>query len=155
LKAIRPPRYETRVISETDTGIYNEKKELIAVHHKVDDTYQWTTKDMEEAVPFPHSPDLKPMTTDEEDKLASSVGCTMNPVKDRTVLPYRCIGKIFTKFSTNDRDWKYVATGWVNSLNSIVTAAHVVYDRRAQRWVDSLIFIPAYHKGQAPYGVWR
>jgi V8-like Glu-specific endopeptidase len=36
----------------------------------------------------------------------------------------------------------------------VITAAHCVYDTSAGAYVNSLAFVPGYHDGQEPYGIW-
>jgi V8-like Glu-specific endopeptidase len=36
----------------------------------------------------------------------------------------------------------------------VVTAAHCVYDDSSGTYIDDIAFVPGYHDGQQPYGVW-
>ena len=36
----------------------------------------------------------------------------------------------------------------------VVTAAHCVYDSSAGTYLNSIAFVPGYHDGQQPYGIW-
>lgn len=40
------------------------------------------------------------------------------------------------------------------SGNLIVTAAHCVYNKLFGGWQDHVVFVPGYHDGIAPYGLW-
>ena len=78
-------------------------------------------------------------------------GFSTSPVQDRTVLPYKTVGKIFMQFDGAN----FVGTGWVISERAVFTAGHCVYDKNSQGgWADRILFVPQYHNGQAPVGRW-
>jgi hypothetical protein len=71
----------------------------------------------------------------------------------RRVVP-RTAGKLF--FSLNGGDYVCSASS-VNSKtkNLVVTAGHCVYDPSTASWGYDFAFVPRYHDGHAPEGVWR
>ena len=74
-------------------------------------------------------------------------GFSTAPVQDRTVLPYKTVGKMFMQFDGANS----VGTGWVISERAVFTAGHCVYDKNSQgSWADRILFVPQYHNGQAP-----
>ncbi|HEV2346141.1 MAG TPA: trypsin-like serine protease [Actinocrinis sp.] len=51
----------------------------------------------------------------------------------------------------------HFCTGSVVSSQSgdiVITAAHCVYDTSSGAYVSSIAFVPGYHDGQQPYGIW-
>jgi V8-like Glu-specific endopeptidase len=69
-------------------------------------------------------------------------------VDDVTVAPYRAVGKLF--YTMNNTD--YVASGATVAANTIVTAAHCLFDFGSQRWAENMYFYPGYVDGQGPDG---
>lgn len=71
----------------------------------------------------------------------------------RPLVP-RTAGKLF--FSLNGLDYVCSASA-VNSKtkNLVVTAGHCVFDPTTASWGYDFAFVPRYHDGHAPDGVWR
>ena len=66
--------------------------------------------------------------------------------------PFRATGKLF--FSDINGD-DFVCSASVIAFRLIITAGHCVYDAEAREWHEKFVFIPAYHKGRAPYNIWH
>ncbi len=65
------------------------------------------------------------------------------------------VGAIFSYNSGSTGS--HFCTGSVISSTAgdiIVTAAHCVYDSDSGNYTDDIAFVPGYHDGQQPYGVW-
>lgn len=60
------------------------------------------------------------------------------------VYPYRAVGKLFMSAGT--------CSASVIGPNTIVTAAHCVYDTGSNTWYSNFSFCPAYKNGSCPYG---
>ncbi len=72
------------------------------------------------------------------------------PADSRVVYPYRSVGKLF--FSKPEGD--FVCSGALIKPRLVLTAGHCVYTPDVG-WHDNVQFVPAYHEGNAPFGVWR
>lgn len=60
------------------------------------------------------------------------------------VYPYRAVGKLFSNAGT--------CSASVIGTNTIVTAAHCVYDTASNTWYNNFSFCPAFKNGTCPYG---
>jgi len=72
----------------------------------------------------------------------------------RLSYPYNVVGKIFFE---NPADGKpYICSGSVINRRLILTAGHCVHEGSGgvKGYHTNIIFVPAYNKGSAPYGVW-
>ena len=72
------------------------------------------------------------------------------PRKARLAFPYTTVGRLFFK----SREGTFVCSASVISNRVILTAGHCVYDSVRRRFHENFAFVPGYHKGQFPYGVW-
>lgn len=70
-----------------------------------------------------------------------------------TKWPFITIGKLF--FNQNGGSWVCSASSIASSSAShaIITAGHCINDG-AGHWSSSMVFVPAYNNGAAPYGQW-
>ncbi|MGW4639134.1 trypsin-like serine peptidase [Sphaerisporangium sp. NPDC004334] len=80
----------------------------------------------------------------------------IGPAKGRppklTGMP-KTFGRIF--FTRGGRDYTCAATSVQNAAhNVLMTAGHCVYDVVGRAAVKSLVFVPGYRRGEAPYGVY-
>ncbi|MEU8266629.1 hypothetical protein AB0B89_05630 [Sphaerisporangium sp. NPDC049002] len=65
----------------------------------------------------------------------------------------KTVGRVF--FTRGGRDYTCAATSAKGAEKSLVmTAGHCVYDVVGQAAVKSLVFVPGYRRGEAPYGVY-
>ncbi len=72
------------------------------------------------------------------------------PRSARTVYPYLTVGRLyFTSVEGN-----FVCTASVIANRLVLTAGHCVYDAVRHRFHKNFLFVPGYHKGQMPRGVW-
>ncbi len=72
------------------------------------------------------------------------------PRKARLAFPYTTVGRLFFK----SREGTFVCSAAVISNRVILTAGHCVYDSVRQRFHENFAFVPGYHNGEYPYGVW-
>ena len=72
----------------------------------------------------------------------------LTPEDARTAFPYSAAGKLFFRDSGSN----FVCSGGVISARVVVTAGHCVFIDGD--FVTNLMFVPAYHLGQAPFGEW-
>ena len=72
------------------------------------------------------------------------------PRKARLAFPYTTVGRLFFK----SREGTFVCSASVISNRVILTAGHCVYDSVRQRFHENFAFVPGYHNGQYPFGVW-
>lgn len=75
------------------------------------------------------------------------------PVQQPTVysFPYRASGKLFFR----DGASTYVCSASLIRRGLVVTAAHCVAPFGGRRFYSNFQFVPAYHNGLAPFGVWN
>ena len=73
------------------------------------------------------------------------------PEDARVVWPFSAVGKLF--FSSGSSG--FVCSAAVISSRVVMTAGHCVYDAVAGEFYTNFTFVPAYHRGEAPYGTWR
>ncbi len=73
------------------------------------------------------------------------------PEDARVVWPYRTSGKLFL---TIPGEGNFVCSGAVISARVVLTAGHCLYDAGVNRFATNLMFVPAYHRGEAPFGTW-
>ncbi len=67
-----------------------------------------------------------------------------------TTYPYRAAGKLFF----NEAGGSYVCSASMIKRGVVVTAAHCVANYGQSQFYSGWQFVPAYHDGSAPYGVW-
>ncbi|MEL7058436.1 MAG: hypothetical protein AAGN46_00260 [Acidobacteriota bacterium] len=72
------------------------------------------------------------------------------PVADAMVFPFSTVGKLF--YTQNGMS--YEASAAVISGNTLLTAAHALFDFPNQQWAQNLLFAPAYWAGRTPLGTW-
>lgn len=65
------------------------------------------------------------------------------------------VGAIFDD-SSGAADGHYCSGSVVDSQSGdiVITAAHCVYDSSSGTYLNDIAFVPGYHDGQQPYGVW-
>ncbi len=66
--------------------------------------------------------------------------------------PYSAAGKLFLTAS-NGRH--YVCSGAVIAPRLVITAGHCVYGGPSMGWFEDLVFVPAFYRGDAPFGTWE
>jgi V8-like Glu-specific endopeptidase len=71
-------------------------------------------------------------------------------VSNPLVFPYSSTGKLF--YTRNNLN--YAASASAIYTNTILTAAHTLFDFATQQWSTNILFVPAYANGQAPLGTW-
>lgn len=72
------------------------------------------------------------------------------PSSANEAFPYSAVGKIFFSDGTDD----YVCSGAVIDRRLVVTAGHCVHGGPAEGFYQDFVFIPAYYRGDAPFGTW-
>ncbi len=65
--------------------------------------------------------------------------------------PFSATGKLFFS-DKNGND--YICSASVIAVRLVITAGHCIYDANIKEWYENFVFIPAYHKGKAPYRKW-
>ena len=70
------------------------------------------------------------------------------PEDSRLAYPYSAVGRLFMSFGNED----FVCSAAVISARVILTAGHCLYDGGG--FADSVLFVPAYRSGEAPFGAW-
>ncbi|WP_283134308.1 trypsin-like serine peptidase [Rhizohabitans arisaemae] len=67
----------------------------------------------------------------------------------------KTVGKVFFTFE-GDKNLYWCSATSVQSRfrNLVATAGHCVYDTRKNRYADNWVFIPAYHQGKTPFGLY-
>lgn len=118
----------------------------------------WTEERQAAAQPFPTPGEERladenrprPATAEEPDTLTYKT--TLVPKEKLTDYPYQSIGRLF--YTLDGKDLR--ASASVVDDNGLITAAHNLYDRKTKTWADTILFCPAYTKGQenAKYGSW-
>lgn len=64
--------------------------------------------------------------------------------------PYSAVGKLFFSDGTDN----FVCSASVITQRLVVTAGHCVHDGPAGGMFQDFLFVPAYYRGDAPYGTW-
>lgn len=72
------------------------------------------------------------------------------PEDSRLLFPLSPVGRLF--FSIGSQN--FVCSGAVISARVVLTAGHCLYDAGVNRFATNLMFVPAYHRGEAPFGTW-
>jgi len=114
-------------------------------------TRAWSGKRMAAAV--------TPMPLPGQGAQPAASAAARTPLRSKTIknpdrYPNRAHGRTF--FSSGGRDYSCSATVVTTGAgNTILTAAHCVFDRETGEFVDELIFAPGYRKGKAPFGAWK
>lgn len=130
----------------------------------------WTPERMKEALPTPHepTPDRKdvrrevdetpaekapsepPKPPERKASAQEALSFSAVPVANAQVYPFSTVGKMFyTQGGT-----PYVASAAVIYNNTILTAAHALFNYGLQQWAQKILFAPAYLNGVAPFGTW-
>ncbi|HEX3779064.1 MAG TPA: trypsin-like peptidase domain-containing protein [Pseudonocardiaceae bacterium] len=96
--------------------------------------------------PSPTAPPA-PTTTDQPDQPDQSAATTSNGAPT--------VGALFATDDQGD-DGHFCSASVVNSPQGdlVLTAAHCIYDPTEGDYDTDIVFIPDYHDGQEPYGVW-
>lgn len=76
------------------------------------------------------------------------------PTSARLFFPYSVSGKIFFRKSDGRR---FICSGTVIHLRLVVTAGHCVHSGTDGNngFYQDIIFVPAWHEGEAPFGTWQ
>ena len=80
----------------------------------------------------------------------STARADLSPLATNTAYPYRASGKLFFNIDTRT----FVCSASLISRGVVVTAAHCVADFGQQQFYSGWQFVPGYHNGSAPFGVW-
>ena len=77
----------------------------------------------------------------------------LTPMDARLHYPYSASGKIFFK---DDNDDGYICSGSVIASRLVATAGHCVHKGNdgENGFYKDIVFIPAWHEGSSPFGVW-
>lgn len=66
--------------------------------------------------------------------------------------PYRAIVYIRAYYARLPHGWFLQGTGTLIGTETVLTAGHVIYDKKEGGWANRVEVIPAYNAGYAPYG---
>ncbi|MCP4664051.1 MAG: trypsin-like serine protease [bacterium] len=66
--------------------------------------------------------------------------------------PYSAAGKLFLTASDGHH---YVCSGAVIAPRLVITAGHCVYGGPSMGWLEDFVFVPAFYRGEAPFGTWE
>lgn len=84
---------------------------------------------------------------------SASTNTTTQSRSTGTFSPPAPIGKVF--FVMNGQDFLCSAsTIYSTNRDSVLTAAHCVYDTSLKMWASKFIFVPQYSNNAKPYGSW-
>jgi V8-like Glu-specific endopeptidase len=164
------------MLSQTKEKFMTDKKDIPQSPESdasLDDLKEfWTPERMKEAIPAPHEPSpdsqkdaqrefdetpakkapQEPPKPPERDARAQGVrSFSAVPVQNAQVFPYCTTGKLFYTQGGNS----YTASGAVIYNNTILTAAHVLFNYGLKQWAQNILFVPAYLNGAAPLGSWQ
>lgn len=85
---------------------------------------------------------------------AGPIPYTRTEIADASAFPYRTNGRLFGVDGFGE-PYACSATAVSSQSRSVVmTAGHCVYLAVAGGWAQSLLFVPGYQNGSAPYGEW-
>jgi V8-like Glu-specific endopeptidase len=80
----------------------------------------------------------------------STARADLSPLATNTAYPYRASGKLFFNKGTST----FMCSASLISRGLVVTAAHCVAAFGQQQYYSGWQFVPGYHNGTAPFGVW-
>ena len=95
-------------------------------------------------------PEISPPDFGTNNHPFTTVRADLYGLNDNTVYPYRAAGKLFFKIGTSS----YVCSASLIKRGIAVTAAHCVANYGHSQFYGSWQFVPGYHNGSAPFGVW-
>jgi V8-like Glu-specific endopeptidase len=104
-------------------------------------------------VPRPTTNDSEAVTPEEfgiANHPFSTARADLNPLATNTAYPYRASGKLFFNKGTST----FVCSASLIRRGVVVTAAHCVANFGQQQFYSGWQFVPGYHNGTAPFGVW-
>ncbi len=114
-------------------------------------TQHWTTQALQAATPTPTSPttDATPATTEAQG--IAPAGGTDQPLGPGVP----AVGALFT-VGDDGLSGHYCTASVVDSPagDLVLTAAHCIHDGAGGDYRTDIVFVPGYHDGQDPYGVW-
>lgn len=101
----------------------------------------------------PVTPQLAAFRTGSITRSASAAAATPLDTSLYTTAPYSTSGRIFGTDATGS--YSCSGTAVTSANRSVVwTAGHCVIDPETGNRATSIMFIPAYHSGNAPFGIW-
>ncbi len=79
------------------------------------------------------------------------------PASTPTAKKTTAVKQVGALFFHNTKGDHYCTASAVDSPghNMIITAAHCLHSGKGGDYFDDLVFVPGYHDGDAPYGVWK
>ena len=112
----------------------------------------WTPERMEAAQPRGLRPAPARLVREAGGERVLPAGFGSYEILDYASRPFSANGKIFASSRGGDYQCSGTVVGSANQ-SVVLTAGHCLYLKRFG-WARNLVFVPSYHEGAQPYGVW-